>query len=178
MKYLPAKPIKLTDAESLLLSIIPATPGHDGWHQVADAMETLFESLQNRHAIPEVRLRFFFDPEFAESGNKSRHEVFESTGTFGNEVYRHPNFISYLKYFIQGPDLPTPVIDGLCGILNDDAGTSGMVMDKYCKYARQCIRQYGIDRRKAASEFFRLGVEIGMELHAARTLREAAQSAR
>lgn len=178
MKYERPKPIELTATEAELYSRIPTNPGHDGWHEVADAMEALFESLRDRQAIPEVRLGVFFDPAYAETGNKSRQQVFESNGTSGSDMYRHPHFMPYLRYFIYGPDLPKSAIEGLCKILNDDAGTSGMVMDQYRKHARSCVRQFGLDQGKAATEFLRLGIEIGMELHAARTLREAARSAR
>ena len=177
-KYEPPKPIELTHAEAELYSHIPADPDDEGWHEVADTREALVESLRERQAILEVRLRVFFDPAYAETGNKSCEEVFESNGTSGRDIYRHPRFIPYLRYFIYGPDLPKPAIEGLCKILNDDAGTTGMVMDQYRKYARLCVRKYGLDRGKAATEFFRLGIEIGMELDAARTLRNAAKSAR
>jgi len=178
MDYVAPKPIELTDAEAEFYSRIPEISAHDGWHEVADAMEALVTSLLDRKAVPEIRLRLFCDPDYAETGNKSRQQVFESNGTSGNEIFRHPHFIPYLRYFINGPDLPKPAIEGLCKILNDDVGTSGMVMDQYRKHARTCVRQYGLDPGKAAEEFFRLGVEIGMELHAARTLRDAAKSTR
>jgi hypothetical protein len=86
--------------------------------------------------------------------------------------------VSYLKHFINGPDLPQPVIEGLCKILNESMGTSGMVMDQYCRFARESVRKHGLDRAKAATEFFRLGVEIGMSVDNARTLRDAAHTTR
>jgi hypothetical protein len=178
VEYSPPRPIKLTDEESELYSRIPDSPTHDGWHEVADAMESLVESLLKRNAVPEVRLRLFADPDYAETGMKSRQQVFQSNGTTGNEIFRHPHFIPYLRHFVYGPDLPKPAIDGLCQILKDDRGTSGMVMDQYRKFARDSIRKYGLNPSDAATEFFRLGVEIGMEIQAARTLRDAAKSTR
>ena len=79
---------------------------------------------------------------------------------------------------IEGPDLPREAVDGLCRILNDDMGTSGMVMDQYCRHARESVRRFGLDRRKAATEFYRLGIEVGMEPDDARMLRQAAMSVR
>ncbi len=141
-------------------------------------METLIKSLLDRNAVPQVRLRLFCDPDYAETGNKCPQQVFESNGTSGNAIFRHPHFIPYLRHFIHGPDLPRAAIDGLCKILNDDLGTSGGVMDQYRKHARECVRRYGLVASDAATEFFRLGVEIGMEIHRARTLRDAARSTR
>ncbi|MEK6257040.1 MAG: hypothetical protein AABP62_00350 [Planctomycetota bacterium] len=178
MKYRPPQSVELTDEEAKLYSQIPESPSHDGWHAVADAMEALFKSLEERQAIPEIRLQVFCDPNYAETGNKSRQEVFESNGTVGRDICRHPHFIPYLRYFIHGPNLPKTAIDGLCKILNDDVGTSGMVLDQYRKHARACVRQHRLNASDAATEFFRLGVEIGMEIHSARTLRDAARTTR
>lgn len=41
------------------------------WEPIADAMECLAVSLEERNAIPEVRLRAFNDPRYAEIGHKS-----------------------------------------------------------------------------------------------------------
>ena len=178
MDYAAPQSIELTEFESGLYARIPQRPSHDGWHDVADAMEQLVLSLLDRKAVPEVRLRLFCDPDYAEKGSKSRQQVFESNGTSGNDIFRHPHFIPYLRHFIDGPDLPKDAIDGLCKILNDDMGTSGMLMDQYRKHARASVRKHGLDAGHAATEFFRLGVEIGMEIHDARTLRDAAKSTR
>lgn len=178
MKYFPPHSIELTETEAELYSRIPETPARDGWHETADAMESLVTSLLERKAVPDIRLRLFCDPDCAETGKKSRQQVFESNGTSGTEIFRHPHFIPYLRYFIHGPHLPKPAIEGLCGILNDNMGTSGMIMDQYCKHARSCVRKHRLDKRFAATEFFRLGVEIGMEMFGARTLRDAAKSTR
>ncbi len=176
MKYTPPKSIELTNAEAKLYSRITLVPGNEDWTTIADAMESLVTSLLERGAVPDVRLSLFDDPKYAETGHKSRQSVFESNGTRGRDIFRHPHFIPYLNHFIHGPDLPRPVIEGLCRILNDDSGTSGMVLDQYCRYARSCMREFKLERSKAATEFFRLGVEIGMALDDARSLRKAARS--
>lgn len=178
MDYAPPQPIELTDAEAELYAKIPASPLREGWREVADAMEALTDSLLERNAVPVVRLQLFSDPEFAEKGTKSRQQVFELNGTSGREIFRHPHFIEYLRHFINGPNLPKPAIEGLCQILNDDHGTSDMVMDQYRKHARSSVREFGLNPSDAGTEFFRLGVEIGMELYDARTLRDAARSTR
>ena len=178
MNYVAPQTIELTESEAELYSRIPEAPTHDGWHDVADAMETLVESLLDRNVVPEVRLRLFCDSNYAETGSKSRQQVFESNGTAGSDIYRHPHFIPYLRHWIHGPNLPKDAIDGLCKILNEDRGTSGMVMEQYRKHARASVRKHGLSPSDAATEFFRLGVEIGMEIDDARTLRDAARSTR
>lgn len=178
MEFIPPSTVQLTAEEAQLYAQIPNVPSHDGWLQVADAMENLFLSLLDRDAIPEIRLKLFFDSAFAETGSKSRQEVFESNGTSGNDIFRHPNFIPYLRYFIDGPRLPRTAIDGLCRILNENIGTSGEVMDQYRQHARAVVRTHRLVSSTAATEFFRLGLEIGMSDFAARTLRDAARTAR
>lgn len=178
MNHVVPQSIELTDSESELYSRIPRSPTHDGWSEVADAMESLVRSLLDRNAVAEVRLRLFCDSDYAETGSKSRQQVFESNGTAGIAIYRHPHFIPYLRHWIHGPILPKDAIDGLCIILNEDHGTSGMVMDQCRRHARVSVRKHGLNQSQAATEFFRLGVEIGMEIHAARTLRDAARSTR
>lgn len=178
MNYFSPESIELTQSEAALYSRIPETPTHDGWEDIADAMEALVTSLLERNAVPEVRLRLFRDPEYAETRNRSPQQIFESNGTAGNAIYRHPHFIPYLRHFIDGPNLPKDAIEGLCTILNEDRGTSGMVMDQWRKHARASVRKHGLNKSRAATEFFRLGVEIGMPVHDARTLRYAARSTR
>ncbi len=183
MEYASPKPVELTPDEQEKFALVKQyfvghSFGSGDWEPVADAMESLVESLLKRGAIPEKRLKLFTDPAFAEVGNKSRKQIFESNGTSGDEIFRHPHFFEHLKYFIKGPNLPKPVIEGLCKILNDELGTSGMVFDQYRKFARDSVRQFKLDRIDAAHEFFRLGVEIGMQVEDARTLRDAAKSTR
>lgn len=182
MRYLPPQPVALTTEEQALWEFILTENArghpHPDWMPVADAMQSLMESLLGRNAIPEIRIRLFKEPGLAEKGSRSRLEVFEGNGTRGKAIFGHGNFPSYLKHFIDGPDLPAAAIHGLCRILNEDAGTSGMVMDQWRSHAKKCVREFHLERHKAATEFFRLGVEIGMEVDDARTLRDAALSAR
>ena len=183
MKHIPPQSIDLTDEESELFAQIDAHdqaahPSHEQWGSIADAMETLVTSLLKRNAIPRIRHSLFTDPDLAEAGTKSRQQVFESNGTSGVDIFRHPHFIPYLRHFVHGPDLPKPVIDGLCRILNDDIGTSEMVLYQIRKHARSSVREFRLNKHHAATEFYRLGVEIGMDQHSAKSLRDAARSTR
>jgi len=178
MEYKKPKRVKLTEDEAKWNDQIPSTPdGITEWAQVADSMESLCKSLLSRKAIPEIRLRVFADPNFAEARGKSPKQVFESNGTCDDDIYRHPHFIKYLRYFINGPALPAAVISGFCKILNDDIGTSGMILNDLRRYVRSCIRKYGLDRKSAASEFYKLAAELGLTLEC-RSVRAAALSTR
>ncbi len=138
----------------------------------------LAESLIERKAIPQVRLSYFTDPEMNVGGHgKSRKEIFEGNGTSGKDILRHPHFAAYLHYFINGPDLPKSVISGFCKIIEDDSGTSGMVLDEICAYVRQAVRSHSLDKDKAANEFFKLTHEIKRP-ELAENVRSAAKSVR
>jgi hypothetical protein len=178
MNYQPPQAVELTDDESKLNEQVPDSPDPSrNWAQTANAMESLFKSLTERKAIPEIRLRIFSDPKYAETQNKSPKQIFESNGTCGHAIYRHPNFIKHLRYFINGPDLPEAVINRFCKILNDNAGTSGEILDRRHRFVRSCVGEYGLDRHSAASNFFKLAIELGID-HDAYGIRTAAMSTR
>lgn len=178
MSYQPPQVVDLTNDELKLNQQIPNTINSSmEWEPIAEAMESLFRLLIQRNAIPEIRLRIFSDPEYAEVRKKSPKQIFESNGTIGDEILRHPHFIKYLRYFINGPGLPADVINGFCRILNEDTGTSGGILDQLQRYTRACIRKYGLDRHSAASNFYKLAVELEIE-HDPYSIRSAAMSTR
>ena len=155
--------IILTDEEqSLFFSIKFNWKNHDQLRCSLEPMRLLAFSLLERSAIPEIRIAYFTDPNFNPGGRgKSREEIFESNGTSGEEILRHPNFLKYLEYFLCGPNLPSVAIDtfrteALCsGYL-----TGGDIND-LAPFARSCIRSNGLAPRVAAEEFFKLAVECG-----------------
>src|SRR5208337_1179070 len=167
------KPIQLTPEEAVLRQQMDAELSSDGRYS-GDAAHRLLKSLSGRGAISEARLRDFTGP-FPGGRGKSHHDIFTSNGCQGDEIPKHPHFVSYLRYFIDGPALPTATIEGFRKILIEDAGTSGMIMDQLCKFARAETRRLGLKRSVAREEFWRLAQEVGY-FHAA-TIREAAGSA-
>jgi len=178
MTYRPPPHIKLTKNEARWLQQIPLSLEHvDDWSSVAEAMESLFNALLERDAIPAIRLLVFTDPQYAEMRGRAPKQVLESNGTCGGDICRHPCFAKYLRYFIQGPDLPDAAINGFCRILNEDCGTSGMVLKQLHQYVRSCVREYALNRRLAASAFYRLAVEMEID-HDPHSIRAAALSAR
>lgn len=70
---------------------------------------TLMQSLIAHKVIPECRLRYFVDPEYNVSNSKSsKHSLFLRNARTDAEMYRHPHFLPYLRYFIFGANLQTP----------------------------------------------------------------------
>lgn len=173
------KRIDLSEAEEILYKqAMRSADSHQEWEAVSDAMENLMYSLLDRQAIPEKRMHIFNKAEYAEKGSKSIRESFGATGKNLETLFRHGTFRRFFQYFIEGPDLPKSVIDGLCEIIKADRGTSGMLLDEYSAFARASIKRHQLEHSKAATEFFRLGVEIGMDLSDARALRDAAMKGR
>jgi hypothetical protein len=134
----------------------------------------LMKSLMARKAIPEVRIRTFTDP-FPGGRGKSYLDGFKKHGHRGDEIFRHPHFVAYLRYFIEGPALPPATIEGFRLCLIEDLGTSGMIMDQLCKFVRAEVRRLRLDRSTAREEFWRLTQEAGY-FHAD-TIRNAAGAA-
>ncbi len=176
--------VALTDEEAKLHTEIEWDIGNTlGWDHKArvanlDRIGRLARSLLARRAVPAVRLAYFTDPEMNVGGHgKSRREVFEKSGTTGDAILTSPHFARHLRYFIHGPDLPPEVVRGFVKILDDDAGTSGMVLDQIQRYVRAEVRGRGLEPGDAAEEFFKLAHEVGRP-DLARDVRTAAKQAR
>ena len=143
-----------------------------------EKMGMLAESLVERKAIPKVRIAYFTDPEMNAGGyGKSRKQVFEKNGTTGRDIMRHPHFMAHLRYFVLGPDLPKPVIEGFCKVIEDDAGTAGMVLSQIKAFVRKVVRDRALDPGHAADEFFKLAHEVDQG-SLAENVRSAAKSVR
>src|SRR5258708_11102619 len=110
-----SKAIELTPAEKALAVRIDfdlaESYNADSWRPIADAMEELMRLLVARGAIAGPRLNFFKDPDYFIGGRgRSRLQMFEKNGTSGVDIFRHPNFVKYLRYFLYAPHLPVNVI--------------------------------------------------------------------
>lgn len=136
------------------------------------AAAPLVNSILSRKAVPEIRMRYFIDPELNIGLKKSRKAVFETNGTKGDAIFRHPHFLPYLEYFIYGPQLPDTVIEGFCQLVsNFDAER-----DEARKFARKMVRQFELNPRVTYEEFFKLALECGMNVDDARSVRDAVRS--
>lgn len=170
--------IELTPEEAELFSALPSyaqlANDWDGeWSEVADLMEELFLLLKDRNAIPELRLKVFSNSDYAEKGSKSIQEIFESNGTRGKEIVRHPHFTEYIDYFVNGPALPQKFIRDFCE-LADNYFTRP---EELRKFVRHAIKQAELTHYDVPSNVFRLAVERGLSTSTASSLRKDAMTA-
>lgn len=180
------KLVELSPREAALAAQIDFSPDYlrlgdrftDVIQESCAAGAKLAKSLLARQAIPQLRIDYFTDPRLNIGTKLSRQGVFEGNGTCGDDILEHPNFLPYLRYFIHGPDLPPATIDGFCRIVQEDRGTSGMVLDQLHRYARREIRERGLSQLDAAEEFFKLALECGLGVDRARGVRKAALKAK
>jgi hypothetical protein len=167
------KPVQLTPEEAALRKQVEADFSSSRPYS-GKAAHALLRSLSARGVIPKARIRNFTEP-FPGGRGKSHQDVFVKNGCRGEAIFEHPNFVKYLRYFMDGPALPVRTIEGFRKILMEDSGTSGMVMDQLCKFSRAEARRLGLERSIAKEEFWRLAQEVGYS-HAS-TIRDAVGSA-
>ena len=152
-------------------------PGH--WNVVGDASLRLMKSLVARKAIPEVRTRYFTDPAFNIGGRgRSRAQIFQKNGTRGDAVFRHPHFLKYLHYFLYGPDLPPRVIEGFRQRISDVGWVTSSDIVPLGNYARQLARSHTLHGRDVAEEFFKLGLDCGLDVSDARCVYDEVRKVR
>jgi hypothetical protein len=121
----PPGPVALTDDERALIARIDFDPDqmrlHGRFYDVIEesraAAKEVTLSLIEREAIPKIRRAYFTDPALNVGLKRSRIEVFEGNGTRGEDIFEHPHFLLYLRYFVFGPDLPKATIEGFCELM-------------------------------------------------------------
>jgi hypothetical protein len=173
--------IQLTDKESVLASRIDFNPekqNYESWKPIADAMAELMASLLERGAIPLARRKFFTEP-FIGGHGRSHMQVFEGNGTRGDDIFRHPNFVKYLRYFLHGADLPKTVIEAfqrkVIGCGEPFTGSDAL---EVADFARQITRSHGLDTHTAPEEFYKLALDCGLDPGDARSVRDTVMKMR
>jgi hypothetical protein len=167
--------IRLTEAEQTLFDSISFTVGSCYPAQEnGEKVLALFRSLAERGAIPEIRRRYFTDPELFVSNIKgSRREVYERNGTAGRDIPLHPSFLKHLRYFICGPSLPQAMISRFQELVSEPFAE----LEKMRVYVRAQVRHLPEDFGDASEEVFKLALESGLPLHKAKLLRKDAKNA-
>ncbi|BAL73736.1 hypothetical protein [Bradyrhizobium cosmicum] len=173
--------IQLTGAEAALLAQIELDMGKlkfESAQSNAPAVVALMKSLEERKAIPEIRLRYWLDPDLNHGRIKSSHKgLFERNGTKGQEIFEHPHFLPYLRYFLFGADLPPSVISTMKERVGNPAWISSSDILPIAKFARMLARQSGLDQN-AAEEFFKLALDLGLPEYTAGAIRKAVHQIR
>lgn len=172
--------IQLTAHEQgLLEKIVFDWTNHDQLRSSLAPMAALAESLLDRGAIPDVRLRYFTDPDCNPGGRrKSRADMFERNGTCGDEILEHPSFLKFLEYFLSGPNLPAKVIQQF----KEMAAFSGYLtagdLNDLAPSARATVRLARLDPVQAAEEFYKLALECGAAPSSAEIIRNSVRQVR
>lgn len=174
--------IELTDHEQALVARIDfESYSRESYLTNQEPILALLRSLSDRNAIPEQRLKYWNDPEY-NTGSRytSRKGTFERKGVEGDEIYKHPHFLKYLRYFLYGTDLPDELIDRFKNsceerVVNFSHVTSSDILP-ICKNARTvariAIRKYRLERHHVTEEFFRLCLDMGLHVSDARVVRD------
>lgn len=134
------KKVELTSEEEEYLSKINFRHTHqelrDNYPIYIENSKKLFLSLLDRDAIPEIRLRYFTDPDLnIGRTKKSKKEAFESNLTQGENVYDHQGFIKYLYYFIFGSKIPDSIQTRFLEIIEDEILTSGELITRLTSFS-------------------------------------------
>ncbi len=169
--------IELTDSETALYAQVSEAErllGVDHDYQrvrlAGVASRELFRCLVERHAIPEQRLRYFADETYNPSNNRaSKRELFLRNAHTDDAMYEHPHFWKYLLYFINGADLPRPIIDQFAEIAADEMRDH----DVLSKLSRKATRGLAGDSGNKAEEFYKLALDCDCGLSEALGIRRA-----
>lgn len=140
----------------------------------------LTAELGSRGAIPETRLAYFTEINMdAGKGKRSRQQILQdNTHDGGEDLFHNPTFVKYLKYFINGPDLPTATIAGFCKIVDDHHGTSNKLLTRLTKYVRSHAHDSSLSIAVTAEQYFKLATECNAGRFAAEIRRVAQQASR
>ena len=170
--------IELTQAEKQLWDKIDFNPSavrasHESLRASCESAHDLAHSLLERKAIPEIRLRYFTDPNLNIGSKKSRKERLEGNGTRGDDILRDGNFLPYLHYFVVGPNLPDETFEAFQVLLNDLGMITSGDVEELIQFARREARRINQDMGVTAEEFFKLGLEYKLDVDYARAMRDA-----
>lgn len=134
----------------------------------------LLRSLSDRQAIPQERRNYWNIPDYNPGRVlASRKGVFERNGTLGEDIYSHPHFIPYLRFFLFGAELPDEMISAFEAGVGDPAWASSSDIVPIGKLPRDLTRRHGLDKSSAADELFKLCLDMGLELSTAESVLRA-----
>ncbi len=139
----------------------------------------LMKSLLASKSIPEIRIKWFTDPEYKPGVPKgSNRDMFRRNGHDDESMMRHPHFLPHLTYFVCGPNLPP---DAILRFKNEVAScgniTSGDVIP-LSKFARSETRAFRFNPHDAAEEYYKLALECGVWNSHAQMIRKSVLSIR
>lgn len=119
-------------------------------------------TLSTRRAGPRGLIRFYSN----------------STGNKGSDIYTHPHFIPYLRYFLFGAELPAGLIAEFEQTVGDPQYVTSSDVVPISRAARELTRRHQIDRADAPEEFFKLCLDIGLSLNFASAVMQSVKQVR
>lgn len=138
----------------------------------------LMKLLLARDGIPGPRLRYFSDPEYRRGYPRgSRRQLFERNKTTGDEIYRHPNFLTHLRYFLLGANLPQQVIDDFSAKVHSCGHVGPSDALDLGKYARGLTRKWSLTSGDAEA-FYQLALDCGVYQGHAQRIQEIVEKTR
>lgn len=170
--------IKLTESEAALLAQIDLRVNHrdhDEGHAAYNANKqpilALLRSLSERDAVPQERRNFWNDPRYHTGRTKASHKgLFERNGCTGSDIYTHPHFIPYLRYFLFGPELPDAVISAFEEKVGNPKWVTSSDIVPLGRFARDLARQHHLNPSEASKEFFKLCLDMGLGIGTAESV--------
>lgn len=178
--------IKLTSSEEEILENIDLRDshanhdeGHSAYKSNAQPVLSLLQSLHERSAIPHERLSYWNDPSYNQGRIKaSRKGFFERNGCKGADIYTHPHFIRFLRYFLFGAELPDDVISAFEDKVDNPEWVTSSDVLPIGKFARDLVRQHNLDKTDAPEEFFKLCLDMGLGLTTAESIMRSVKQIR
>lgn len=153
--------------------------GHTAYNANKEPILMLLHSLSERKAVPPQRLSYWNDPQYNFGRVKaSRKELFERSGRTGAEIYMHPHFIPYLRYFLFGSELPDDVIVRFEEKVGNPEWVTSSDVIPIGKFARDLTRQHRLETSDVPEEFFKLCLDMGLSLDVAESVMRSVRQVR
>lgn len=171
--------IELTEAERVLLDQIDFSGQRDDRERVmrsCTASAQLMRRLIERQAIPRRRGRVFFEAEWGYH-RKSWEQLFVERGELGEDIFEHPSFLQYLRFFIHGSDLPHTVIDAMREQVGEPKSFALGDSLAAGKLARKIASAHGLNTSHP-DDLMHLCADLGLTFDCADAIRRAVKTAR
>lgn len=165
--------IELTEAETELLNKIELDTSKlvaGQFEKQAPFMLELYKSLEDRGAIPEIRFKYWNDPDYRNGHAQLSHKgMFEQKGSQGEEIYTNPGFLEYLRYFLFGAQLREDAVAEFKVMIGDPVW-SQRDRKLIATSTSKIVRKY--DLSLCEEEFYRLALDMGLGKDAASLVRK------
>ena len=170
-----------TDEEEALVQQISLSPLHQnsiGPHEATylnqQPILPLLALLGMNGGIPEHWTRYWADPDYNPGHIKtSRKNMFKRNGCYGDNIYTHAHFIPYLRYLVFGNELPAAVSNAFEREVGNPQWVNSSDALLLSKHARRLVRENEMTETQVAEKFFKLSLDMGLDLDVALAVRRS-----